>query len=233
MVVWVRPAFPHDMSHMTETQEQKNKTPEQIQAEKAKLLADKRESEFNHHLCGFLILLAGIFLLAQDSLKKRWPGVRFIWPACFLLSGLFVLIFSDTEMWPFGSMPILYALQNRPEDLQHKIFAVILLAIGVIELKRAQGKLNAAWSAWVFPVVALAGAILLLFHVHDAGMNGPDAMKIMMHIQNQHRAFAAVGAALALCKGLSETTNRYRGFFGKMWPILMMTLGVLLILYTE
>src|SRR5713226_6847662 len=71
-------------------------------AEQRKLLADKRESEFNHHLAGLFVILAGIFILAQGALARRWSFLRFAWPACFLLSGLFLLVFSDTELWPFG-----------------------------------------------------------------------------------------------------------------------------------
>ena len=48
-----------------------------------KLAADKRESEFNHHLAGFFVVLAGIFILAQDRLSARWPKVRYAWPVCF------------------------------------------------------------------------------------------------------------------------------------------------------
>ncbi len=100
-------------------------------AAQAKLLQDKKEGEFNHHLAGFFVLLAGIFILFEEPLKVRWPAVRYALPLCFLLSGLFVLIF-----------------------------------------RRATGVLRASWSAWVFPVLAFAGSVLLLFHVHSAGMHG-------------------------------------------------------------
>ena len=33
----------------------------------AKLLADKKESEFNHHLAGFFVILAGVFILAEGG----------------------------------------------------------------------------------------------------------------------------------------------------------------------
>ena len=68
----------------------------------AKLLADKRESEFNHHLAGLFVLLAGLIILADGSLHDRLRFASLVWPVCFLLSGLFVLIWSDTELWPFG-----------------------------------------------------------------------------------------------------------------------------------
>src|ERR1035438_477875 len=49
-----------------------------------KLAADKRESEFNHHLAGFFVVLAGIFILSGPRFSTRWPTVRYAWPVCFL-----------------------------------------------------------------------------------------------------------------------------------------------------
>src|ERR1700678_1077911 len=153
-----------DMSHSSMSMEE---TP----AQQAERLADTRESEFNHHLAGFLVIVAGVFLLAQDSLFKRWPGVRYVWPSCFLLAGVYLALFSDTEIWPVGHETLWFAIRDNPEDLQHKIFALILLLLGTIELKRARGKLTSMWSGWAFPVLGLAGAIMLLFHHHSGGMH--------------------------------------------------------------
>src|SRR2546429_3153662 len=41
----------------------------------------------------------------------------------FLAAGLFLLVFSDTEIWPFGPQTPWYAVTHNPEDLQHKIFS--------------------------------------------------------------------------------------------------------------
>jgi hypothetical protein len=68
----------------------------------AKLLADKRESEFNHRLAGFFVIVAGIFMLFQADLEKRSPWTRHVWPASFLVSGIFLAVWSDTELWPSG-----------------------------------------------------------------------------------------------------------------------------------
>jgi len=76
----------------------------------AVFLSWKRESERNHHLIGLFVVLSGVFILAQDTLKKRFPAVRYAWPVCFWLSGLFVLVYSDTELSPFGPKPWIQAL---------------------------------------------------------------------------------------------------------------------------
>ncbi|HWZ99780.1 MAG TPA: hypothetical protein VN025_18630 [Candidatus Dormibacteraeota bacterium] len=202
-------------------------------AAQAKLLHDKKESEFNHHLAGIFVILAGLFILTSARLNHRWPAIRYAWPLCFLLSGIFVLVFSDTELWPFGPKDWWTGITGNLEVLQHKMFAIILLGLGVIELLRANGKLRAAWSAWVFPALAVAGSVMLLFHTHDAGMHGPNGMETMEHIQLQHLSYAALGGGIAVTKGLSDTNTFLRRPFGAFWPLLMIALGLLLVFYTE
>src|ERR1700688_215918 len=202
-------------------------------AMQAKLLADKHESEFNHHLAGFFVVLAGIFILAEPRLSVRWPSVRYAWPVCFLLAGTFVLVYSDTELWPFGPQSWFYGLSHHMEVRQHKSFALILLAVGVIEFLRARGTLKAAWSGWVFPFVAIAGSIILLFHEHRGGMHGAGHMDRMARIQTEHHSYTAAGFGIGLTKGLSEIKTNWQPVFNKLWPSIMIVLGVMLMFYVE
>jgi copper resistance protein D len=216
----------HD--HMDGMQHQQNLS----DTMRVKLLNDKRESEFNHHLAGFFLILAGALILMQDSLSRRIPIVKYLWPVCFLLAGLFVLVFSDTELWPFGNQNWFHAMSTDLEVLQHKVFSIILLGLGVIELLRIRGTLTVAWTAWIFPVGALFGAVMLLFHSHQAGMHGADAMVTMEHIQIQHQWYAILGFGIAVTKGLADTLKNQR-LLMKIWPTLLIVLGISLMLYTE
>jgi hypothetical protein len=186
-------------------------------AQQAKLLADKRESEFNHHLAGFFLVLAGILIFTETLFRDRILIARYAWPVCFLISGLFVLIFSDTELWPFGPKPWIQGMLTNHEVMQHKTFAMLLLALGTIELARARNKLTAAWSAWVFPVFAVVGSILLLFQ----------------RIQAQHFSYSGTGLGIGLAKGLSEVPNKWQSIFARLYPALMIVLGTLLMVYVE
>jgi putative copper resistance protein D len=202
-------------------------------ATQAALEAWKRESEFNHHLAGLLVLVAGLLILADGSIRQRWAVGRHVWPICFLVSGVFLLIFSDTELWPFGEQSWYFGLTHHTEVLQHKVFAVLLLAVGVIELQRARGILKARWAGWVFPIVASAGSLLLLFHEHQGGMTGPNHMELMHRIQSQHISFSITGLGIALSKGLAETPFEWRPFFERLFPTLLVVLGALLLVYVE
>jgi putative copper resistance protein D len=202
-------------------------------AHQNKILADKKESEFNHHLAGLFVILAGIFILAQGTLPQRWSFLRFAWPACFLISGLFLLVFSDTELWPFGPQSWWYGLTHSREDLQHKTFAVILLALGVVEVQRVRGFLKSAWAKWLFPVLACFGSVLLLFHEHHSGMHGAAHMTTMARIKAEHFNFSATGFGIGVFRGVSEVPTRWQVIFARLWPLLMIVLGVLLVLYHE
>lgn len=198
----------------------------------AQALAYKHESEFNHHLAGLLVLLAGLLILAEANLRERWPLIRHIWPLCFIVSGVFVLVFSDTELWPFGSQSWYFGLTHHPEVLQHKVFGLLLLLVGLIELRRTRGELKSTWSAWVFPAIAVTGSVMLFFHDHH-GMAAPNHMELMHRIQSQHVSFALTGFGIALSKGLAESRFPWRQFFERLFPALLIVLGALLLVYAE
>jgi copper resistance protein D len=199
----------------------------------AEMLAYKNESEFNHHLAGILVLVAGLFILGEATIQDRWPLVRHIWPLCFFISGVFVLIFSDTELWPFGPQSWYFGLTHHAEVLQHKSFGILLLVLGLVELRRARGQWKSAWAGAVFPAAAIAGSVLLFFHDHQAGMHGPNHMELMHRIQSQHLSFALTGFGIALSKGLSEARSPWKSFFERLFPALLIVLGALLLVYVE
>jgi hypothetical protein len=234
------PAWPrqHDMHSMMPSKDAMASGPsapspaEEALKEKTRL-ADKHESEFNHRLAGFFLIFAGIFVLLQDRLVRLWPRARYAWPFCFLIVGLFLLVFSDTEIWPWGDQSFYHAITHSAEALQHKVFAAILLIVSFIEIQRVRGRFTAAWTAWIFPALSCAGAILLLFHEHAAGMHGPDAMALMNRIQLQHKWYSSVGFAIVVTKALSESHTNWRSLWNRAWPVLLIVLGISLTLYTE
>jgi copper resistance protein D len=225
-------ASTHEMSGMHDSMSMPVASPVDAVTQ-AELLADKHESEFNHHLAGLLVLIAGLLILADGSIRQRWAIAGHVWPICFLVSGIFLLVFSDTELWPFASQSWYFGLTHHMEVLQHKIFAVLLLTLGAIEVQRTRGNLKARWSGWVFPLVAATGSLMLLFHEHQAGMTGPNHMELMHRIQSEHVSFAVTGFAIALSKGLAETSFDWRPFFQRLFPTLLIVLGALLLVYVE
>lgn len=192
----------------------------------------KAYSEFSHHMAGVFVFLAGVFYLLSERIAQRWPGARYAWPVCLLLPGLYLIIFSDPK-WPFGPVGFFELLQTNKEFMQHKMYATILICLGIFEFARTRGMIRGAWSAFVFPALALAGALMLLVHPHGAGEHSPEHLAAMQRIQGQHLMFTVVGAGIALCKGLSEIAWSASRIFLRAWPVLMMALGLMLIFYSE
>src|SRR5438477_1246290 len=59
---------------------------------------DKAYSEFMHRLNGIFVLLLGVLAL----LEHRMPNVGFLrwgWPVLFFLSGIYLVIQSDPDVW--------------------------------------------------------------------------------------------------------------------------------------
>jgi len=74
---------------------------------------------------------------------------------------------------------------------------------------------------------------MLLIHEHRTGMRGPGHMSVMAHIQSQHLGFSVTGFGIGFVKGSSELPTRWKVAFARLWSLLMIVLGVLLLLYTE
>ncbi|PWT88175.1 MAG: hypothetical protein C5B55_13540, partial [Blastocatellia bacterium] len=62
---------------------------------------DVIDSEWNHHLAGYILIGSALLML----LSLRFPGVAFLrasWPFLFIAAGLYLLAWSDKEIWPRG-----------------------------------------------------------------------------------------------------------------------------------
>lgn len=237
-MMWVSPVHAQqkgtmpDMPDMDMTSQGSANGQQETPAQKAADIASTKESEFNHHLSGLLVFIAGLAILLQDRIRPYWPEVKYVLSVCFLLAGVYLLVFSDTEIWPWGPQTFWYAVTHNPEDLQHKLFSVILLFLGCVEFLLAKGQLTSKWAKWAFPILAVIASIMLLFHKHSPGMHA-NAMAIMRRVKSEHLGFAATGFGVAIAKGFSEASRSWRPVLEKVWPALLMVLGVLLMLYSE
>jgi len=143
---------------------------------------DKPASELNHHLVGYALIAIGMLVIAGQSSKRLRP-LQYVWPFVFIAAGLFLAAWSDDEMWPRGNLSWIWLIHHDAEARLHKIYALFLIVMGVIEYLRMNAKLNRFWLTWTFPILALAGAALLLFHDHTAGsgVSSPEARKYVVY----------------------------------------------------
>lgn len=123
-------------------------------------------SESNHHVAGYALVGVGVLVIAS-LLSPNSRRLQYVWPILFLCAGLFLVFWSDREMWPRGNMSWAWLLRHDQEARQHKIYAFLLLAMGVVEYLRVCGRLGNVARVWFFPLLAVLGAGLLLFHDHS------------------------------------------------------------------
>ena len=143
---------------------------------------NKAPSEFNHHVAGWALI--GVGLLVLTSFLSRDLGVlRYVWPPLFLLAGLFLALWSDAEIWPRGNMNWAWLVHHDREAGQHKVYALLLIGIGIVEYLRACGSLNRFWRTWAFPILAIVGAASLLVHDHTASSDAtlPEASAYLVN----------------------------------------------------
>jgi len=143
---------------------------------------NKGPSELNHHIAGWALIGVGLLPLAS-LLFPHCRTHRYIWPALLVLAGLFLALWSDREIWPRGNLSWSWLFRHDAEARQHKIYSVLLAAIGIVEYVRISGMLPRSWKMWAFPVLAVVGAGMLLIHDHasESGARFPEAQAYLVN----------------------------------------------------
>ncbi|HWC18228.1 MAG TPA: hypothetical protein VG498_14500, partial [Terriglobales bacterium] len=143
---------------------------------------NKASSEFNHHMAGWGLVAVGILVLVTVAFPQQ-RSIQYIWPALFLIVAVFLALWSDAEIWPRGNLSWAWLIHHDQEARQHKIYAVLMLAMGVVEYLRVRGKLPRFWRTWSFPILAVIGASLLLIHDHTqgSGASSPEARAYLVN----------------------------------------------------
>lgn len=186
-------------------------------------------SERNHHVAGLFVVLIG---LAELGYASRWPAlgwVRFVTPAAMLTTSLFLLIWSDHEAWPVGSLTFAQSFfGDEPEIVQHKMFGLAALAVGSIELIRRLGGLRRTWWTAPFPLMAIAGGLMLFAHSHG---DHPSGEKIALHHAIMGTMAMTAGSSKLLSDWMKEPQAPSR--WEVVWACLILVIGAQLLLYSE
>ena len=181
-------------------------------------------SEYNHHWAGIMVLLVGLAALldatGRVSIARHWPLV-------FLGLAGFLLVRSDPEAWPLGDIGLLDSLRD-PEVVQHKLASLLVVGFALSEWSVRLGLLRGK-VRFVFPVAMLAGGVLLLAHTH-AISNIKEAQLIeLSHLPLA--VFAVIGgcARWTELRGPESLARVARW----LWPLCLVMIGILLLLYRE
>lgn len=188
-------------------------------------------SEFNHHVAGFLLVVIGCAELIQALRASSPLWARLLLPGALGLTGLFLLIWSDHEAWPIGSMSLWDTLYGGDHEiLQHKLYGVLALVTSTVEILRRAGLFGHAGWMVPLPAFAIIGGWMLFSHSHGAH---PAAHKIALH--------HAIMGTLAITAGSSRLVSAWKAgasataqsWWERLWAGLILLIGIQLIFYSE
>jgi len=188
-------------------------------------------SEFNHHIAGLFVLLIGCAELSQALHLPALFWARFLLPAAMLVGSVFLLIWSDHEAWPIGSLSFVETLFGHDHEIiQHKTYGLLLFLVGMIEVLRRIGRIpSGLWSA-PLPLFAVIGGLMLFGHSHGSH---PAAQKIAMHHAIMGTLAATAGSSKLLSGWFSSPSHEQAPKWELLWAGLILLIGVQLLIYSE
>ena len=181
---------------------------------------------FNHHVGGVFVLIMGVISLLEVLNRARFRRIGFLWPISLLILGGYMVLLSDPAAWPVGPLDFTESLAD-PTVLQHKTFAIIMVALGVIDLFQRLGRLtSAAWQVAFYATALLPGVMLL---VHNVASHGQQHAQMFLF---SHPLMGTLALATLTVKILVDA-KVLTGTKAVVYPALILMLGLQLFLYKE
>lgn len=188
-------------------------------------------SEFNHHLTGMLVIIIGLSELRHALATRFWAWTRFLLPGALFSAGSFLLIWSDHNAWPIGSLSFMQTLFGSDQEIfQHKSYGLLSLTVGAIELLRRFGRIrHAVWVA-PLPLFAIIGGLMLFAHSHG---NHPSAHQIAVEHAIMGTMAVTAGLSKLLADWFRSPSNTGSSKWELPWAGLILLIGIQLLMYSE
>ena len=181
-------------------------------------------SQLTHRVAGAILLT-----LAALTIWESWRSRPFPWNAVsaplWMAFGVYLIPSSDPESWPYGPQRFAEIFVD-PLVLQHKLLALLPIAIGVITALRGAAVLPGRRLARALGVLALAGGATLFFHFHEGRLHVDS-----IYLQHVLMGSTAVGVGVALLIG--TRTARVRPWLAWAWPAFLTAMATVLLFYRE
>jgi putative copper resistance protein D len=188
-------------------------------------------SERNHHIAGFMVVLMGLAELSHLLRVSALSWGRLLLPSALMLAGLFLLIWSDHEAWPIGTLSFAETFAGGDHEiLQHKIYAILAVGVGGVELFRRLGRIgHKAWAS-PLPLMAIVGGLMLFGHSH--GFH-PSADKIAMHHAIMGTMAVTAGSSKLVSSWIEPRQRSAGTRWEWVWACLILLIGAQLLVYSE
>jgi len=183
-------------------------------------------SDYNHNIAG--VFVTAMSLLAMLSYKKSLVWTRY-WPIGFIGLGIFILLRSDAETWPNGTMGFWESMLENGEILQHRIATLLVFLLGTMELRARMTRNPDSKLPYVFPLLCAVGGLMLLTHSH-IGFQAKSAFLIQIGhtFMGLFALIMAIGRWLEL--KLDQPGKSIAGFIS---VFAFFQIGMILIFYQE
>ena len=188
-------------------------------------------SERNHHIAGLLVILMGFAELTHAMRLTALSWARFLLPSALLCTGAFLLIWSDHEAWPIGSLTFWQSFfGDDHEIIQHKLYGILALAVGSVEILRRSGRAGHRVWASPLPLMAIIGGLMLFGHSHGVH---PSAQKISTHHAIMGTMALTAGSSKLFSTWLNPGPGAVSVRWDWIWAGLILLIGAQLLIYSE
>lgn len=187
-------------------------------------------SERNHHIAGLMVMLMGLAELSHVMRLSSLAWARLLLPSAMLFAGVFVMIWSDHEAWPIGKLSLAETFSSDPEIIQHKLYGILALTVGSVELFRRLGHVgHRAWAS-PLPLMAIIGGLMLFGHSHG---DHPGAHKIAMHHAIMGTMAVTAGSSKLFSTWIEPAAESDSSRWEWLWAGLILLIGAQLLIYSE
>ena len=183
-------------------------------------------SDYNHNISGIFLTVMSCF--AMLSYKKAYPWARY-WPVGFIALGVFLFFRSDAETWPMGPIGFWESISTNGEVLQHRIATLLVLVLGVTEIRARLTKDPESKLPYILPFLAAFGGLMLLTHSH-VGFQAKTAFLI----QVGHTLMGVFALILAIGRWLElKLDGPGKSIAGFISVFALFQIGLILMFYRE
>lgn len=184
-------------------------------------------SNLAHWFEGGMFGVVALIALMQTLGYAQSKGAQYLWPGLILVAGIFLPAYILMQRG-FDGLGITWNLVIRdPQQREHFLMALLLLAIGSVETLIRKDVLRAEIWRFVSPVALVLIGTLLLFHTE---YGTPEA------IAEAARKHTILGLVIILAGLFKAAEVRWRGRFKWLafpWIVLLFVAAFMLITYRE
>jgi len=188
-------------------------------------------SQFNHRFAGLCTLLIGLSELGRTLRFLPPVWARLVLSGAFGAVGVFLLVWSDHEAWPIGSLSFIQTFSGQDQEiLLHKLYGVFATTVTISEFIRGIGWVrHPAWGVPLLLYVVIGGATLF---VHSHGTH-QGVHAIELHHAIMGATAVSAGASKFVGEWLTGSSNRSVRRWELVWVGHIFLIGAQLLLFFE